>query len=90
MPELQFRTPARPLTRAGDAGYFVTTAHGPDLYANAQTAVRYMIDHLVGERGLTREQAYCLCGAAVDLRISEIVDEPNWLVAAYLPQAIFA
>jgi acetamidase/formamidase len=38
--------------------------------------------HLVDERGLTREQAYCLSGAAVDLKISEIVDAPNWIVSA--------
>ena len=38
---------------------------------------------------MTREQAYCLCGAAVDLKISEIVDAPNWIVSAYLPLSIF-
>ena len=38
---------------------------------------------------MTREQAYCLCGAAVDLKISEIVDAPNWIVSAYLPLGIF-
>jgi acetamidase/formamidase len=90
VPELRFRTPPGPLTLAGEGGYFATTAHGPDLYENAQTAIRYMIDHLVREYGLTREQSYCLCGAAVDLKISEIVDEPNWLVSAYLPLALFA
>jgi len=89
-PELRFRTaPGRPLTRADGAGYVVTTAHGPDLFADAQQAVRYLLDDLVAEHGLTREEAYCLCGAAVDLRISEIVDEPNWIVAAYLPLSIF-
>ncbi len=90
IPELQFFTaPREPLTRADGAGYFVTTAHGPDLFVDAQQAVRYMLDHLVAEHGLTREDAYCLCGAAVDLRISEIVDEPNWIVSAYLPLSIF-
>jgi acetamidase/formamidase len=90
IPELQFITPpGRRLTRADEGGYFVTTAHGPDLFEDARRAVRYVIDHLEGERGLTREQAYCLCGAAVDLKISEIVDEPNWIVSAYLPLAIF-
>ena len=39
---------------------------------------------------MTREQAYCLCGAAVDLKISEVVDAPNWIVSAYLPLSIFA
>jgi acetamidase/formamidase len=91
IPELQFVTPpGRQLTSAGAGGYFATTAHGPDLFENAQRAIRYMIDHLVAEHDLTREQAYCLCGAAVDLKISEIVDEPNWLVSAYLPLGIFA
>jgi acetamidase/formamidase len=89
LPELQFRTAARPLTRADTAGYFVTTAHGPDLFRNSQMALRYMLDHIVAEYGLTREQAYCLSGAAVDLKISEIVDEPNWIVSAFLPLSIF-
>jgi acetamidase/formamidase len=87
-PELQFTTPS-PLTRADERGWFATTAHGPDLFENAQTAVRYMIEHLATEHNLTHEQAYCLCGAAVDLKISEIVDEPNWIVSAYLPLSIF-
>jgi acetamidase/formamidase len=90
IPELRFQTPAgRELTRAGRGGYYVTTAHGPDLFQNSQNAVRYMVDHLVETRELSREQAYCLCGAAVDLRISEIVDVPNWIVSAYLPLGIF-
>jgi acetamidase/formamidase len=87
--ELQFRTAPRPLTRADSDGYFVTTAHGPDLFKNSQTALRYMLDHIVSEHGLTRAQAYCLSGAAVDLKISEIVDEPNYIVSAFLPLSIF-
>ncbi|MGQ0551130.1 MAG: acetamidase/formamidase family protein [Armatimonadota bacterium] len=90
IPELCFRTPpGRKLTVADAAGYFVTTAHGPDLYQNAQQAARYMLDHLVVEYGMSREEAYCLTGTAVDLKISEIVDRPNWIVAAYLPLSIF-
>jgi acetamidase/formamidase len=48
-----------------------------------------MLDHLVESYGLTREEAFCLSGAAVDLRISQIVNAPNWIVSAYLPLAIF-
>lgn len=89
IPELRFKTATNaPLTRA-DRGYFVTTAHGPDLFADSQQAIRYMLDYLKSRYAVTREQAYCLCGAAVDLRISEIVDEPNWIVSAYLPLSIF-
>ena len=89
--ELRFTTPAgRKLTVTDEAGYYVTTAHGPDLYQDAQQALRYMIDYLAAEHAMTREQAYCLAGAAVDLKISEIVDAPNWIVSAYLPLSIFA
>ncbi|MCB0085684.1 MAG: acetamidase/formamidase family protein, partial [Caldilineaceae bacterium] len=55
---------------------------------NAQKAIRYIIDYLEAEHGLSRAAAYCLCGAAVDLKISEIVDAPNWIVSAYLPLGI--
>ena len=89
-PELRFITPpGKKLTVTDEGGYFVTTAHGPDLFKDAQQAVRYMIDYLASDYDMTREQAYCLCGAAVDLKISEIVDAPNWIVSAYLPLSIF-
>ena len=88
--ELRFVTPpGRRLTVADLGGYYVATAHGPDLYVNAQNAIRYIIEYLVAEYQMTTEQAYCLCGAAVDLKISEIVDAPNWIVSAYLPLVIF-
>lgn len=87
--EPQFRTrgPIGPRTNTGS--HFATTAHGPDLHAASQQAIRYMIEHLVRERGLDREAAYALASVAVDLRISEIVDAPNWIVSAFLPESIF-
>jgi len=85
--ELQFTTPS-PLTRADSAGYFATTAHGPDLYENARTAVRDMVAWLAARHGLTREKAYVLCSAAADLKISEVVDVPNWIVSCYLPLGV--
>jgi len=86
LPEPRFRT-----TGPGsvDGPQFVTTAHGPDLFASSQQAIRYMIDHLVAERGLSREEAYVLASVAVDLKISEIVDAPNWIVSAFLPERVF-
>ena len=88
-PEPQFRTRG-PVAGAAERGpCFVTTANGPDLFASAQQAIRYMIDHLAAERGLSREEAYILCSVAVDLKISEIVDAPNWIVSAFLPESIF-
>ena len=89
LPEPRFRT-AGPIGGETNRGpHFVTTAHGPDLFASSQQAIRYMIDHLVEERGLSREEAYVVSSVAVDLKISEIVDTPNWIVSAFLPESIF-
>ena len=89
IPELQFETPG-PLDKLAGKGYFATTAHGPDLMENAKNAVRYMINWLVSTKGLTRSQAYVLCSAAADLKISEVVDLPNFIVSAYMPLQLFA
>lgn len=86
--EPQFHTPGPLCPGFEKSSYFVTTANGPDLYANAQQALRYMIDHLVDERGLTREEAYVLCSVCVDLKINEIVDAPNWIVSASFPEIV--
>jgi acetamidase/formamidase len=66
-----------------------TTGIASDLMEAARDAVRDMIDHLGSEHGLAPELAYCLCSAAVDLRISECVNRPSWLVTAHLPRDIF-
>jgi acetamidase/formamidase len=87
--EPQLRTPAPPSNATNRGAHYATTAHGPDLFAASQQAVRYMIDHIVEAHGLSREQAYVVCSVAVDLKISEIVDAPNWIVSAFLPESIF-
>jgi acetamidase/formamidase len=87
--EPQLRTTRAPSAAAAPGPWFATTAHGPDLFAASQQAVRYMIEHLVRERGLSREEAYILCSVTVDLKISEIVDAPNWIVSAFLPEGVF-
>jgi acetamidase/formamidase len=69
--------------------WYGTTGVGGDLYAAAQDATRAMIDHLTGNYGLSREDAYLLCSLVVDLRISEIVDAGVYIVSALLPEAIF-
>ena len=62
---------------------------GPDLLAAARDALRRMIQWLGREHGLDPMQAYLLSSVAVDLRISEIVDVPNFVVTAYCPLGIF-
>ena len=54
----------------------------------ARNALFHMIDMLM-ERGRTRQQAYAICSVAADLRLSETVDVPNFVVSALLPLDIF-
>jgi acetamidase/formamidase len=85
----RFTTPG-PVTRHLDAkGYEVTTGIGPDLMTGAREAVSRMIDLLGAQHGLSAVDAYMLCSVCGDLRISEIVDAPNWLVSFYFPRIVF-
>jgi acetamidase/formamidase len=86
-PELETTGPFTPTGR--DEPMYGTTGIADDLMVATKKAVRHMIDHLVDERDLSRGEAYILCSAAVDLKISEVVDAPNWTVTAYLPESIF-
>ncbi|HUN24765.1 MAG TPA: acetamidase/formamidase family protein [Steroidobacteraceae bacterium] len=80
----------RPVSRHLDAkGYEVTTGIGPDLMEAAKNAVRGMIELLGKTHGLAAEDAYMLASVCGDLRISEIVDRPNWVVSMYLPRVVF-
>jgi formamidase len=60
-----------------------------DLTLAARNALLNMIDHLGHDRGWSRQQAYAICSVAVDLKISELVDVPNFVVSAFLPLDIF-
>ncbi|MFC7704429.1 acetamidase/formamidase family protein [Plastorhodobacter daqingensis] len=85
----RFTTPG-PVTRHLDAkGYEVTTGIGPDLMSGARDAVSGMIDLLCATRGLSAVDAYMLVSTCGDLRISEIVDAPNWVVSFYFPRCVF-
>jgi acetamidase/formamidase len=70
-------------------GYYHTTGTGPDLMENAKNAVRDMVDWLVADQQLSLHEAYAICSVAGDLKISETVDIPNWVVSMTLPRGIF-
>jgi formamidase len=61
---------------------------GENLTLACRNALLNMID-LLQERGWSREQAYVLCSVAADLRISNVVDVPNYVVSALIPEGIF-
>jgi len=79
-----------PVTRHFDtSGYEVTTGIGPALMEAARDALRSMIDLLTREHGMPAIDAYLLCSVCGDLRISEVVDIPNWTVSFYFPRVVF-
>jgi acetamidase/formamidase len=85
----QFHVPGPLAPRVASGPWHGTTGVGPDLYANAQEAVRGLIDYLAAEHDLSREDAYLLASLCADLRISEIVDAGEYVVSALMPLAVF-
>lgn len=69
-------------------GYRVTTGIGPDLMEAARQAVHQMIDWICATTQMSAVDAYMLCSVSGDLRISEIVDMPNWVVSYYFPKTV--
>jgi acetamidase/formamidase len=70
------------------SGYHVCTGVGSDLLEAARDAIRATIARLVDRHGFAPQEAYALASVAVDLRIHEVVDAPNWVVGAFLPEAL--
>jgi acetamidase/formamidase len=80
-------TNGQPLSIPGPC--HVTVGSEPDLREAARSALLGTIGYLVTEHGLTRAEAYVLSSVCVDLKISQLVDLPNYTVSAYLPLSIF-
>ncbi|MEM0016566.1 MAG: acetamidase/formamidase family protein [Saccharolobus sp.] len=58
-----------------------------NLWNAAKKAIKGIISILA--KYMSPVEAYMLASVAVNLRISELVDVPNWIVTAYLPKDIF-
>lgn len=88
LPYPRFETEG-PVSRHFDgAGYKVTTGIGEDLMQAARDAVSGMVDWLSKTTRMSPLDAYMLCSVSGDLRISEIVDMPNWTVSFYFPKIV--
>ena len=88
LPYPRFETDG-PVTRHLDTkGYQASTGIGEDLMIAARDAVSDMIDWITGTTGMPAVDAYMLCSVCGDLRISEIVDIPNWVVSFYFPKVV--
>jgi acetamidase/formamidase len=70
-------------------GYYLTMGIGGDPKASAREAVKEMAEWMTRERGLSLADAYVISSVAGDLKLSEVVNEPNWTVSFTMPKAIF-
>ena len=75
--------------RSGRQGAYAALGIDADLREASRKAVRGLINWLVGEKGLTREESYMLASVAGDLKIAEAVDMPHYAVACSLPLSVF-
>ncbi len=86
----QYHVPAGQLAATEASSYHVCTGIHSDLMEAAREATRAVIEHVMERYGRSREEAYAIASVAVDLRIHEVVDTPNWVVGAFLPESIFS
>ncbi|AVX03643.1 acetamidase/formamidase family protein [Maritalea myrionectae] len=85
----RFTTPGPVTNHLDQKGYEVTTGIGDSLMQGARDALSGMIDLLCAQHNMNAVDAYMLCSVCGDLRISEIVDQPNWVVSFYFPRVVF-
>jgi acetamidase/formamidase len=76
------------LPRAETPTHFITMGLHADLDEAAKIATREMLDWIVQMKGLSRDDAYLLASAAMDLSVTQVVDGTKG-VHAMLPKAIF-
>jgi acetamidase/formamidase len=74
--------------RAETPTHYITMGFHEDLNEATKMAVHEMIDFLVSEKHLSRDDAYMLSSVAADLNITQLVDG-NKGVHASIPKAIF-
>ena len=67
--------------------HYVTVGISPNLMDACKQAIRRMINDLTKHASLSREEAYIFCSVAGDLRIHEIVDQPNWVVGFWMARS---
>lgn len=62
---------------------------GPDLMTAAKDATRFAVEELAASLRVSPLEAYAAFGLVAELRIHEIVDQPNWIVGCMLPRRFF-
>jgi acetamidase/formamidase len=62
---------------------------GPDLWEAARSASMQASVALASALKMPEHEAYALLGIIGELRIHEIVDQPNWVVGCMVPLRLF-
>ena len=76
------------LPRAETPTHYMTMGFDPDLNIAAKIATREMLDWMVEMKGLTRDDAYLIASAAMDLTVTQVVDGTKG-IHAMLPKSVF-
>ncbi len=74
--------------RAETPTHYMTMGLDPDLNEAARIATSEMVDFLVAEKHLSRDEAYMLCSLAADLHVTQTVDGTKG-VHAMMAKSIF-
>jgi acetamidase/formamidase len=74
--------------RAESPTHYMTMGLDPDLDEAARLATREMVDYLVEEKNLSRDDAYILCSLSADLHVTQAVDGTKG-VHAMIAKSIF-
>lgn len=80
--------PAR-LPLLPDRGSWAFIASAPQTMDAVRNVVNHAIDFLVARFGLTPELAYTLCSVALDLRLSQVVNQPQITVTGTIAKNLF-
>ncbi len=70
-------------------GYYLTMGISSNTNEAAREAVKEMVDWLMREHDLTLRDAYVVASVVGDLKLSEVVDGPNWTVSFTVPKSAF-
>jgi acetamidase/formamidase len=73
--------------RREEEAWMVVESH-PDPVAAARAATSRMVDLLSSLWGLSEIHSYLLCSVAMNLRLSQVVNEPMFTVTAALPKRV--
>jgi acetamidase/formamidase len=77
-----------PRKQEADEGSWIVVESATDPAAAARGATSRMIDLLVERWGFSEIQAYLLCSVAMNLRLSQVVNEPMFTVSAAVPKHV--